>query len=276
MIAIPHNVGWWHEIVNLDVGGRQIAVTYCPLTGSGIAFDRSDVGGAEFGVSGLLFQNNLVMYDRRTEESLWPQMLRQGACGPSASAQLSLYSVVEMTWEGWHTLHPETTVIGEPARSTTYNTYPYGNYEELNNSNTLFPMPLGIDSRRPPKERVLGIVGKSKGGIAFPFGALQSAGSLVAADAGLHNGRPVVVFWDESRQAAAAFYTTVGDEVLQFTVEDRQIVDLGTRSVWQVGGGALEGPLAGQRLEPVAEAYVAFWFAWAAFQPDGVIWAPEL
>ena len=137
VIAIPHNVGWWHEIVNLDVGGRQIAVTYCPLTGSGIAFDRSDVGGAEFGVSGLLFQNNLVMYNRRTEESLWPQMLRQGACGPSASAQLSLYPVVEMTWEGWHTLHPETTVIGEPARSTTHNTYPYGNYEELNNSNTL-------------------------------------------------------------------------------------------------------------------------------------------
>ena len=71
-IAIPHNILWWHEIVNLnDVG---LAVTYCPLTGSSMVFDRAAAEGAELGTSGLLFKNNLVMYDRsgrRTGIRLW-------------------------------------------------------------------------------------------------------------------------------------------------------------------------------------------------------------
>jgi hypothetical protein len=63
--AIPLNIFWWHEIVNLTAGDGAVAVTHCPLTGSSIAFDRAAVGGAEFGVSGLLYKNNLVMYSWR-------------------------------------------------------------------------------------------------------------------------------------------------------------------------------------------------------------------
>ena len=83
-IAVPHNILWWHEIANFDELG--LAVTYCPLTGSSIAFHRSGVDGAQFGVSGLLYKNNLVMYDRTAvdgEDSLWPQMLAGGFCGPA-------------------------------------------------------------------------------------------------------------------------------------------------------------------------------------------------
>ena len=64
-IAVPLNIMWWHEIVNLDGATSSVAVTHCPLTGSSLAFDRRTVSGAEFGVSGLLFQTNLIMYDRR-------------------------------------------------------------------------------------------------------------------------------------------------------------------------------------------------------------------
>ena len=63
-IAVPLNIMWWHEVVNLDGATSSIAVTHCPLTGSSLAFDRHPVSGAEFGVSGLLFQTNLIMYDR--------------------------------------------------------------------------------------------------------------------------------------------------------------------------------------------------------------------
>ena len=267
-IAIPHNILWWHEIVNLNVGGRQLAVTYCPLTGSSIVFDRENVGGAEFGVSGLIYRNNLIMYDRRDEESLWPQMLGQAACGPAEGTPLSHYPAVEMTWEGWRTLHTETRVVAVTDDNfRDYSHYPYGDYEALNNRSTLFPNPP-IDPRRPPKERVLGV-----GALTFPFGLLASLGSLAVADAGVYNRRPVVVFWDDARQAAAAFYATVGNEVLQFTVEDSQICDIGTHSVWRIHGRAVEGPRAGQRLEPVAEAYVAFWFAWTSFQPT-ILWTP--
>ena len=79
-LAVPLNILWWHEILNLNEHG--LAITYCPLTGSSMVFERAVVAGAEFGVSGLLFKNNLVMYDRTEDHSsLWPQMLPGGFCG---------------------------------------------------------------------------------------------------------------------------------------------------------------------------------------------------
>jgi len=89
-VAIPLNIFWWHEIVNLDVGGPLLAITHCPLTGSSLGFDRAGVAGAEFGVSGLLFRNNLIMYDRSGDESLWPQMLRGARCGTRNGEDLSI------------------------------------------------------------------------------------------------------------------------------------------------------------------------------------------
>ena len=169
--AIPHRVLWFHEIMNLSVGDAQIAVTYCPLTGSSMAFDRSTIDGAELGVPGLLFQNNLMMYDRRTNDSLWPQMLRGARCGPSTGTQLQMVPVFETTWEGWTDRHPDTKVPAQDVENgqnfASYG-YPYGNYEQLNNDGTLYPM-QALDPRRPPKERVLGIPSPSSsgGGIAF-------------------------------------------------------------------------------------------------------------
>ncbi len=79
--AYPFGILWWHEIVNDTLGGENILVTYCPLTGSGIAFDPH-VGGLlrNFIVSGLLFRTNLTMVDRE-KESLWNQMLLGSQCG---------------------------------------------------------------------------------------------------------------------------------------------------------------------------------------------------
>ncbi len=69
-VAVPHNILWWHEIINFNFSDAlRLAVTYCPLTGSSMAFDRASIGGGEFGVSGLLFQNNLTMYDRTENHS---------------------------------------------------------------------------------------------------------------------------------------------------------------------------------------------------------------
>ena len=276
--AIPHRVLWLHEIVNLNVGDAQIAVTYCPLTGSSIAFDRSTIDGAELGVSGLLFLNNLLMFDRRTNESLWPQMLRGARCGPSTGTQLQMVPVFEMTWEGWTDLHPNTKVPAEDVENrllfASY-LYPYGNYEELNNPGTLFPMQT-IDPRRPPKERVLGIPGPvvSGGGIAFPFDELKALGSVGVAPERA-NGLPVVVFWDELNQGAMAFYPVANGQELSFRTSAGSIVDGETGSTWTIEGFAVDGALAGEQLEPVAEAYVAFWFAWAAFHPFTRVWGTE-
>ncbi len=272
-LAIPHNVLWWHEIVNLNRGGAQVAVTYCPLTGSSLVFDRRSVDGAEFGVSGLLWQNNLIMYDRSTGESLWPQMLAQARCGPARGQTLERVPAVETTWAGWRSLHPDTKVVSsESSLGRDWTRYPYGNYESLTNDAFLFrdamPPP---DTRRPAKERVLGVPGPGGGGLAFPFLALEAAGEVVAVHGELE-GRRVVVFWDGRLGGATAFRPFAGGRELTFAVSEGTYVDAETGSGWTFEGLATGGPLAGERLEPVAEAHVAFWGAWAAFHPETELW----
>jgi hypothetical protein len=262
VVAIPLNILWWHEIVNLSLEGRLLAVTHCPLTGSSLVFNRASASGAEFGVSGLLYRNNLVMYNRTTSESLWPQMSRGARCGPSAGGQLTMYPAVEMTWEGWRTLHPETRVVGsETGHSRSYNVYPYGFYDIPDNPELLFQQT--IDPRRPPKERVLGIPGRT----AYPFGELAELG-----DVGVTIDFDFVVMWDGRRDAATAFRRTVGEQRLTFKSEGGAIVDLETGSVWGVDGLAVDGPLEGERLPMIPEAYVAYWFAWADFEPSTSLW----
>ncbi len=272
-IAVPHNILWYHEIANFNFAESKIAVTYCPLTGSSIGFDRSVAGGAEFGVSGLLFKNNLTMYDRRSSESLWPQMSLEASCGQAQGTEIPLVAVFEMTWSGWKDLHPDTQAISDELGRfdpRLYQEYPYRSfdYEDLDNGFLLFPQgPL--DTRRPPKERVLGIARGSEGK-AFPFGeldleALRAVNDVVA-------GAPVVVFWDRSRSGAAAFDPIVGGRTLTFAADGDQFVDAETGTSWSMRGEAILGPLTGTRLEPIPEAYVAFWFAWASFQPDTDLW----
>ena len=266
-LAVPHNILWHHEIINFDdVRGRTFAVTYCPLTGSSLAFDREAVDGAEFAVSGLLLDNNLVMYDRRENESLWPQMSRQAQCGTATGTDLDMIPVVEMRWDRWQALHPNTELVSNQtgyARDYRPQAYPYRDYEGLN-TEPLFSAP--VDDRRPPKERVLGIPAGPDGGTALPFRALDAVGPVrvLSVTAG---GTQATVFWSRAAESAMAFETSAS-----FSVENGTIVDEETGSTWSVEGVATDGPREGERLEPVDRAYVAFWFAWAIFQPETELW----
>ena len=267
VLAVPLNILWYHEIVNVSLGGRQLALTHCPLTGSSLAFDRAAVGGAEFGVSGLLYQNNLMMYDRSTDQSLWPQMLRGARCGSKDGVQLDMYPIVEMTWGVWKALHPDGRAVGaNTGFDRAYVVFPYGDYDRIDNPELLFPMPA-IDGRRSPKERTLGIPDGEGGGVGYPFLQLQERGDVAA----VHDGDRVV-FWHRRAQAAMAYERAIDGQALTFDEVDGAVVDVETGSTWSVEGRALDGPLAGERLQPVAEAYVSYWFAWAAFQPRATLW----
>ena len=281
-LAFPHNILWWHEIANMDEFG--LAVTYCPLTGSSMVFHRHLVNGAEFGVSGFLFKNNLVMYDRAgsgVEESLWPQMLAGARCGPSEGQDLVMYPALEIEWADWEALHPDTRVLSGATRfGRDYTRYPYGDYEVEDNIATLDPLDE-FDDRRPPKERVLGIPYRDGGGIAFPFGALRSVGDLAAIQATVGSADeasalsvPIVVFWDSRAAAAMAYGTSIAGQSLTFEVRDGTFVDLETGSQWSIEGKALSGPFVGKSLDKIAEAYVSFWFAFSTFYPNPVLWLP--
>lgn len=268
-LAIPHNIMYRHEVVNLDRESTDIVVTYCPLTGSALAFDRASEGGAAFGVSGLLYQANLIMYDRRSNESLWPQMAGAAACGPRQGSELVRVPVVEMTWSGWKSLFPGSKVIGAaPTETDLYAINPYGaSYEQPSNGDYLgFPIPRS-DNRRQPKERVLGLPAHDgQPPLAFPFLAMEAQGETWVAEFE-HAGEAAAVLWDQSRQAAVAVRPVADGQRLSLRVEGDRIVDRETGSVWNAAGVATSGDLSGARLPVISEAYVAFWQAWAAFHP---------
>ncbi len=270
-VAIPHNILWWHEIVHIDDGGRRLAVTYCPLTASAVVFDATAAGTRRFGVSGLIARNNLMMFDPETE-SLWSQMSLRASCGPRRGHRLRVLPSIEMGWDAWKARHPDTRVVSSATGvDRNYAAYPYDLYEAAP-AFLLFPMDQPLDERREAKERVLGIPDGS-GGVAFPFGELEARGEHAVAHATV-GGRPVVVLWDAVARAAGAYEPRSAEGPATLSVRQDVVMDAESGSQWDVEGRAVQGPRAGETLERVPEAFVAFWFAWAAFYPETVLWSP--
>jgi hypothetical protein len=132
--AYPLRILNWHEVVNDTVGGRPICVTYNPLCDSTVVFDRRVAGDVlEFGVSGLLYNSNLLLYDRRPDsrgESLWSQLQFRAVAGPAAAAgrELTVLPAVVLRWADWWAAHPETTILAPDltrmkAYENTYDAY---------------------------------------------------------------------------------------------------------------------------------------------------------
>jgi len=281
--AYPHGILWWHEIVNDVLGGKPILVTFCPLTGSGIVYDPEIDGRVlNFGTSGLLFDNNLILFDRTTD-SLWSQMRLEGICGSFQGTRPQLLPVVQATWAGWKSLHPETTVLSfNTGFRRNYDVYPYGSYDQIGNEQLLFPQSF-IDRRLPMKETVLGIVHEGLAR-AYSMSRMAASGPRLALN-DVVNGLPILVAFDASSSMAIPFdrrrMSADGTEVLETleldVVEDGapllRLRDRQTGSIWNLTGEAVEGPLQGERLRQI-ETYSAFWFAWAAFNRDSEIHDP--
>lgn len=273
-LAIPHNVLWWHEVVNLEVPGQELTVTYSPLTGSSMVFDRLGTGVDGFEVSRYVVDSNLVLEDESS--SLWPQLSRGARCGSRDGSSLALVPHQEVTLRAWTLQHPETWIVHRATGfDFLYTLYPYGDYES---ENARFLYPVGnVDPRRPAKERVLGI-SSGGDGIAFVLSELgQTAAAnnvAVWAENATVNGQPVVIFWNSLFQGAVAYRSTVDGQALTFRIQDGRRVDEETGSTWIFTGEAVSGPLDHRTLEPVAEAHVSFWFAWASFHPGTEVWSP--
>jgi len=163
--AYPIRILNWHEIVNDEVGGVPVAVTYCPLCLTGVVY-RSTVDGAnlQFGVSGLLYNNNVLMYDRQTE-SLWSQLESRAISGPKKGTALETIPAAHTTWADWRSGHPDTLVMStETGYRRDYSRDPYANYGD--SERVMFPV-SNSDDRLARKDWVGGVVidGKAK---AYP------------------------------------------------------------------------------------------------------------
>jgi hypothetical protein len=167
--AYPVKIMNWHEIVNDSLEGNPIVITYCPLCGSGIGFTRILRGDtATFGVSGLLYQSDLLMYDHQTE-SLWSQIAMECVAGPLTGEKLEPRFLEHTSWGEWKKTHPQTLVLStQTGYARAYDRDPYLGYAQR--GDLMFPL-SHIDPRYRTKEWVLGVEvqGVSK---AYPFSEL--------------------------------------------------------------------------------------------------------
>lgn len=160
--AYPLKVLNWHEIVNDTLGDVPVAVTYHPLCDSAVVFDRRVDGEMlTFGVSGLLYNSNLVMYDRQAEraaESLWSQLQFRALAGPAAErgAELELMPAIVTHWSDWLAAQPETTVLGMDLSRMKVYKRSYDSY--LASDEIRYPVtPMPPDDRHAFKEPILAV-----------------------------------------------------------------------------------------------------------------------
>ena len=229
------------------------------MANTGVVYVRM-VNGEEttFGVSGALWRDALVMYDRRTG-SYWSQIDGRAIQGPLAGNQLQEVPAVVTTWGQWKADHPGTLVLrpdGISREGSRYDSYFRGS--ELGIFGTESP-----DPRLPGKAVVLGIR-HGDHVTAVPLGRVQEA-EVIEETLG---EQPIVVAPvgdDDGR----VYLRTLDDQVLEFEALERGTLhDRNTGSTWDVASGlATAGPLAGRKLQaiPVRRAY---WFVWVAFHPD--------
>ncbi len=151
----PLQIMTWHEIVNDRIAGDPILITYCPLCGSGIAFERKiNSEEVEFGTSGKLYNSNLVMYDRKTN-TYWTQIGGRAIVGELTGLRLTPVSIETVVWRDWKKAHPDSEVLSQNTGFIRpYGKDPYGSYYE--DSFVFFPVE-NSDNRIHPKTVIFGI-----------------------------------------------------------------------------------------------------------------------
>jgi len=188
--AYPVPVLDWHELVNDTLGGQALLVSWCPLCGTGMVFDR---GKRHFGVSGLLYRSDLLMYDRESE-SLWSQISSEAVSGPSRGQTLPLLRSRIESLGAWGRRHPETTVLTRrTGHARDYRRSPYQGY--ATSPDLLFPM--ATDERYHAKMPTLGLRVAGGAARAYPASELVAAGGAVKET---FAGRAVRIRYDAEAQ----------------------------------------------------------------------------
>lgn len=230
--AYPHNILWWHEVANDQIGGMAVFMTFCPLTGSGILF-KTPANGNTVG-------------------------------------QLTMLPVIETTWRKWKELYPDTKVISsQTGIDRDYTRYPYGDYRTENTFPLFSLRTASINNKFLPKQMVLGLIAGDQQK-AYSFSRLSatpvvndSLGNrqvLIVSDI----TEQLAISYDRRVNGQVLTFALV--ESAPF-----QMKDLETESIWNIKGEALSGPMAGEQLRQLP-AYNAFWFAWAVFWPQTAIY----
>jgi hypothetical protein len=275
----PVQILMWHEIVNDTVGGVPVAVTYCPLCNSAVAYDRRvDDKVMEFGTSGRLWNSALVMYDRQTE-TLWSHFTGQAIVGELTGTELDTFPVATVPWGVWRDANPDGLVLGrDTGFERNYGRNPYPGYDDVTSDPFLFEGE--VDGRYTAMTRIVGVE-LDGAALGVPLVALQDERVIPAA----LGDTDVVVIWQPGTASAldagdvaggddigstGVFVPQIDGQRLTIRHDGDAFVDDETNSTWNILGTATNGPLTGSQLTAIPHVDT-FWFAWSTFQPDSQI-----
>lgn len=271
----PHQIMDWHEIVNDTFGEESVALTYCPLTGTGIALDRViDNFVTEFGVSGLLFRNNLIMYDRNTG-SRWSQMQMRSVNGDLIGEEGSVVQTIQTDWKTWKQLYSDARVLSrETGFSRDYSSFAYGE-SYLTNDNFFIFEPKRQDDRLPNKAQVHAVFpdtfeGESTIPRVYNIGYFDTSIQIIQES---FNGQELVIAGSSELNITVSFYNEFGFSFQPVQDELPVIMQDDEGNKWNVFGEAVSGPREGTKLTPTT-SYNGYWFAFADFYPGSCIY-PE-
>ena len=261
VLAFPQRILVWHEIVNDLVGGERISITYCPLTGSSIAY-KGELGvtNTTFGTSGSLINSNLLMYDRNSS-SYWPQIHSQAVSGELKGHRLERIHMLWTTWARWMTEYPDSLVLSiDTGYVRNYYRDPYGSYQDKDsyyfNENTIFPV-MNYDDRLTRKDVVIGIdVYDAQYAVDKSYVRQEK---VVNLDVG---SEKVVLFYDAELDAVRAFSRTINGQNYTFSYDNGSFIDDETSRIWNKEG------VSGLSTLSVVDNFDVMWFAWVAFYPN--------
>jgi len=254
-------------------------VTYCPLCNSSVVFKRTLNGAVyDFGVSGLLRNSDLVMYDRQTE-SWWQQITGEAVVGELTGAALEFLPSSTISFADFRTAHPEGKVLSrDTGFSRSYGRNPYAGYDS---NDRPFLFSGDVDDRLDAVDRVVALEAGGEAA-AYAFSRLEKHPAVND----VVGGEPVVIFYrkgtvsaldrsaiNESADVGAgvAYSRRAGGQTLTFEPSEDGFRDVETGSGWDINGRAVSGPMAGAQLDPMIHGN-HFWFAWAVFKPHTRVW----
>jgi hypothetical protein len=257
----PHDIMDYHEIVNDGSANNPFTVSYCPLTGSGLAWKgRATDADPTFGVSGLLYNSNLLLYDRQGG-SVWSQLLELAVFGPRQGDRPQNIRLFETTFETLKNMYPDAVVLSrDTGHVRGYDDYPYGDYKTA--PQLIFRVSRH-DNRMHAKQRVIGIHEDNRSKV-YQLGAF---GALTQTINDQFNDQSIVVVGNSALSFAAIYSRVLSDgTILNFSPINNDLPNVMSDdegNVWDILGTAVSGPRAGTQLA-TTRSYVAMWFAWVS------------
>lgn len=271
----PQQYMVWHQVVNEVINDEAFAITYCPITGTLLAFNATidnqnlifDVEGhnTKDGFYGFLYDGNSVLMDRNTG-SLWLQETGIAFEGPLAGKGMATIPVYWTTWGAVKRVFPTAPVLARPKGRRPYGRDPYGNYlrSDTYYDNDILAYPVHRSDRRFPKKAPMYCIELDNLLCAIQISYVKERGAVNF----FLGPYPLLAVYDPTLEVVRIFNRQIWDDPFLFIIRNGQLTDMTTNTIWSISTGeAISGNMKGASMRQYFGHY-SMWFAWYDINPE--------